>query len=526
MGKKYDEHKRAAEIISVLKKHEVMRHGITPEKLRLILQDLGPTFVKLGQVMSMRTDMLPQKYCEELEKLRTEVTPMPVEDVYTVIQEECGCPVDEIFSSFDEKPLGSACIAQTHAAVLSDGQRVAVKVQRMGIRETMEKDNRLLKKAAKLMKLTPIEGTIDINMVLDEMWTVSLQELDFHVEARNAKEFYENNSKEKGISSPQIIESLSTSRMLVMEYIDGFSIGDINNLNSQGIDKYKLCTRFVDNYIKQVIDDGFFHADPHPGNIRIRDGEIVWIDMGMMGRLTEKDRKLFKKAIHAVTQKDINEIINVLMTLGVCREPIKHSRLYEDVDSMMVKYSTIGTGDIDIAVFLEELFNLASSHGIAMPSGVSMLARGMMTAEGILAAVCPEVNVVEVAAAHLKKEYLSEIDIKKEIESSIYTLMKSGSKSLAIPSLASDLMEAVIKGHAKINLEIMGAGDTMGVVEKLVNRVIICIIASSLFIGSSLIFIAGIEPKLFGVPVLGIIGFIAAILLTLWMVLAIRRRKK
>ena len=526
MAIKYDERKRATEIINVLKKHEVVRHGITPEKLRLILQDLGPTFVKLGQIMSMRTDMLPKKYCEELEKLRTEVSPMPIEDVYIVIQEECSCPVGDIFSSFEDKPLGSASIAQTHAAVLKDGRKVAVKVQRLGIRETMEKDNRLLKRAAKLMKLTPIDGTIDINMVLDEMWTVSLQELDFHVEARNAKEFYENNRGEKGISSPQVIESLSTSRMLVMEYIDGFSIGDIDSLNKLGIDKYSLCRRFVDNYIKQVIDDGFFHADPHPGNIRVRNGEIVWIDMGMMGRLTEKDRKLFKKAIRAVTQKDINEIINVIMTMGVCREPIKHSRLYEDVDSMMVKYSTIGTGDIDIAVFLEELFSLASSHGISMPSGVSMLARGMMTAEGILAAVCPEVNVVDVAAAHLKKEYLSEIDIQKEIESSVYTLMKSGSKSLAIPALASDLMEAVIKGHAKINLEIMGAGDTMSFVERMVNRVVICIIASALFLGSSLICISGVNPKLFGVPALAIAGFAVSIIMTIWMLVTFRRKKK
>ena len=522
----YDEQKRAAEILAVLKKHELVRHGLSPEKLRLILEDLGPTFVKLGQVMSMRTDFLPKAYCLELEKLRTDVLPLDISQVRQVLAEEYGRPLQEVFADFDEKPLGSASIAQTHAAALPNGRRVAVKVQRPGIRETMEKDHGLLRKSAKLLKLTPMEGMVDFNAVLDEMWAVSLEELDFQVEARNAREFYKLNGRLEGISSPLVEDGLSTTRVLVMEYIDGCSIGDGPALEAMGVDKRELCTRFADNYIKQIIDDGYFHADPHPGNVRVRQGQLVWIDMGMMGRLSDRDRRLMKKGVLAIARRDVNEIINVIMTLGVCHSPITYSRLYEDVDVMLIKYATVGTGSIDLAAFMEEFINVAASHDISLPQGVSMLARGLMTAEGLVTELCPEVNVVEVAARRMKRETLAEFDIKKEAENAARTVLQSGAKSLSMPGLVTDLLESTVKGHTKLNFEITGAHESLSFLERMVDRLVLCMIAAALLVGSSLLCLTQLRPTLLGIPLLSLLGFGAALALSCWLLWKMRKKSR
>jgi len=408
-----DSQHRLQEIVGVLKKHNIVK-GLTPEKLRLILEDMGPTFVKLGQIMSMRNDILPTEYCKELEKLRADVKPMPLEQVREVIQEEYGRPLEDVFSSFDEHPLGSASIAQVHAATLHDGRRMVVKVQRPHIRETMTRDMSLLRTAVKPLKLTPISGMIDFNMVLDELWSVSQQEMDFLVEARHAEEFYERSRDVAFATCPKIEDTLTTSKVLVMEYIDGFSICDIQKLEENGYDRNEIGRKLTDHYIKQVIDDGFFHADPHPGNIRIREGQIVWIDMGMMGRLTNRDKQMFKCAIKAVVERDVNELKRIVLQMGVYNTPINQVQLYADIDGLLDKYCSMDMGDVDMGKVLEELMMVASSHKIAMPKGVSMLARGLLTIEGVVATVSPELNIVEVAADHIKAELRQEFDPKKE----------------------------------------------------------------------------------------------------------------
>ncbi len=264
-------------------------------------------------------------------------------------------PWKTFFSSFDEHPLGSASIAQVHAATLHDGRRMVVKVQRPHIRETMTRDMSLLRTAVKPLKLTPISGMIDFNMVLDELWSVSQQEMDFLVEARHAEEFYERSRDVAFATCPKIEDTLTTSKVLVMEYIDGFSICDIQKLEENGYDRNEIGRKLTDHYIKQVIDDGFFHADPHPGNIRIRDGQIVWIDMGMMGRLTNRDKQMFKCAIKAVVERDVNELKRIVLQMGVYNTPINQVQLYADIDGLLDKYCSMDMGDVDMGKVLEEL---------------------------------------------------------------------------------------------------------------------------------------------------------------------------
>ena len=290
-------HGRLREILSILGKHKIVK-GMSPEKLRLIIEDLGPTFVKLGQIMSMRHDILPGEYCSELTKLRSDVHLMDFAEVKKQIESEYGCDLADLFSEFSKEPLGAASIAEVHAAKLLSGEKVVVKVQRPGIHDIMQRDIRLLHKAAGILKVaTPVGNIVDFNMILDEMWFVAQQEMDFLMEARNAEEFAELNRNVACVACPYIKDEYTTAKVFIMEYVDGIPIDKTDALVSEGYDLKEIGEKLTGHYMKQVVEDGFFHADPHPGNIRIRDGKIVYIDMGMMGRISSRDRELFKKAI-------------------------------------------------------------------------------------------------------------------------------------------------------------------------------------------------------------------------------------
>ena len=312
---------RGREIAAILLKYHAER-GISPEKLRLILQDLGPTFIKLGQIFSTRTDVLPAAYCEELAKLRADVDPMPFDVVKKAVEDALGKPITEAFAEFQEKPLGAASIAQAHLAKLPDGQQVVVKVQRPGIGATMGEDIALLRKGAGVMRLTGLDQTVDLNMVLDEMWATAQEEMDFRQEARNLAEFAEKNGNIRCIACPKVYPELCCQTLLTMEYIAGYSLLDQQTLVQEGYDLKDIGDKLADNYVKQIVQDGFFHADPHPGNIRIREGQIVWLDMGMMGRITERDRKLMREAITAVSSHDVESLRRIVMAMGRITGPV------------------------------------------------------------------------------------------------------------------------------------------------------------------------------------------------------------
>ena len=339
---------RLREITAVLRKHNITR-GVTPKKLRAILEDLGPTFIKLGQIMSMHSDILPKRYCDELMKLRSDVTPMPFEEVVSVIEGSYGRSWKRVFSSIEEKPQGSASIAQVHRAVLKSGEDVVVKVQRKDIYEKMARDIDLLHKAVRLMPPISIKGMADLDLVLDEMWSVTRDEMNFLTEASNMEEFARRNKEVNFVGTPVLYQQFSTVNVLVMEYIDGIGIDDKEALTEQGYDLGEIGSKLVDNYIKQVMDDGFFHADPHSGNVKIRDGKIIWIDMGMMGRLTEHDREMIGKAVQGVALSDVGLIQQAVLAIGEFKERPDQRKLYEDIEGLLLKYGSAGMGKINVA---------------------------------------------------------------------------------------------------------------------------------------------------------------------------------
>lgn len=506
---------RLREITAVLRKNSITR-GITPEKLRQILEDLGPTYIKLGQIMSSRSDILPQKYCNELMHLRSDVPAMAFSQVEQVMNESFGYSWKKIFRSIEPDPLGSASIAQVHRAVLRSGEKVVVKVQRQGIYETLSRDIGLLRRAVKFLPPMAVKDLVDLDLVLAELWKVSQEEMNFLMEASNMEEFADKNSDIVFVEVPHLYREYTTTKVLVMEYVEGFAIDDKEDLLANGYDLGEIGTKFADNFIKQVIEDGFFHADPHPGNVMIRDGKIVWIDMGMMGRLTNRDREFISNAVEGVALNDIGKIQDSVLAIGEFRGKPDQSQLYSDLQALMSQYGTVDFGSIDISVLTKDLMETMKNNQIVMPHGLTLLARGLTHVEGILSNISPDINMVQIASARLKRQLLQEENLKKELKSAFKSTLRSLRRAVDIPSLAADILQGHMKGQTKVNLDLHVSDDLAQLLRRLIRNIVMGLWVMALLISSSIICTTDMKPKILGIPALGAFGYLIAFIIVMY----------
>ena len=514
---------RFKDILKVLSRHELMR-GLNPEKLRRVLEDLGPTFIKFGQLLSMRPDIIPEEYCEELTRLRTDVKPMDFDTVLAVLEAEYAQSPENLFASVDSEPSGSASIAQVHRAVLKDGRSVVLKVQRPGIYAKMAQDMHLLHRASGIIRIVQKTGqVIDFDVVIDEMWSVAQQELDFMIEAAHIREFTENNQDIGYIAFPKVEWALTTQKVLVMELIDGIQIDDTEAIKAAGYDLTEICDRLAANYLKQVVEDGFFHADPHPGNIRVRGGQIVWIDLGMTGRLNARHRKLFKNAVIAASENDYYALKSVVLSLARQTGEVDHLKLYADIEEMMTRYGSEELGSIDIGQFVMEFIHVAESNGLVMPAGISMLARGIITIEGVLSRISPETTLMRILASHVSGTLLHDASLKDELLRGGKALYSFGKRSLELPGQMSDLLRIASKGEARLGISVVGSEVPMARFDRIMNRLIVGLLNAAAVVGSSILCTTDMEPKLLGIPLLGVLGFSASFIMTVWLIVRILR---
>ncbi len=513
MSEKESNKTRLREIISVIHKHQIAR-GVTPEKLRLILEDLGPTYIKLGQIMSMRSDIFPKKICDEFMRLRSEVTPMPFEEVREVIEHSYGTELEEVFAEFEETPIGSASIAQVHKAKLKSGETVVVKVQRQGIYETMSRDIAFLHRTVKLMPPINMTDLVDMNEVLDEMWVVAQEEMNFLAEAANMEEFARLNEDVAFATSPILYREYTTTQVLVMEYIDGIGVDDKEKLMAAGYDLDEIGTKMADNYVKQIVEDGFFHADPHPGNMRIRDGKIVWIDMGMMGRFSKRDQALLSKVIKGVATHNISLIVEAVLSLGRFHDKPDQKLLYSDIGDWLAKYGSANFGGLNMGVLMQDLIDIMKENRVSMPHSLTMLVRGLTTIEGVIAEIAPEINLVHVAAACMSGNRFSASNLKDELHIGGKEVWQALEKGIKIPSYISDLLRSYMQGQTSINLDLHATDDLAVMLNTLVRRLVMGLLISALLVSSSIICTTDMKPELLGIPALGAIGYFLAFILT------------
>ena len=513
---KIDNRARLGEITAVLRKHQVTR-GVTPEKLRAILEELGPTYVKLGQIMSLHSDVLPQKYCDELMKLTSEVKPMPFETVEEVINRSYREDWHNIFSSIEKETLGSASIAQVHKAKLLDGTDVIVKVERKGIYDIMARDIGLLKRAVGI--LPPVGGlknVVDLEMVLDELWSTAQEEMDFLKEAANMEEFTRNNQGIRYIRCPKLYHEYTTSRVLVMEYIGGCPVDDKETLLAEGYDLGEIGRKLVNNYIKQVMEDGFFHADPHPGNVKVMDGKIGWLDMGMMGRLSYRDRNLMAQAVRAIAVGDIALLEATITDLGEIQGKVDSGKLYGELRDLMDRYGNASMGSIDAVEFFKDTMEVMKNNSIRLPHGMTMLVRGLTQMQGVLLGISPDINMAEIAAARLREEMMQNFDWRKEAGKTGRRIYKAVGRSLDIPPLVKIALEEYLKGQSRIHMELDSTKKFSDLMRRLVRNLVMGLWVMALLISSSIICTTDMKPRILGIPALGFFGYVMAFIICLY----------
>ena len=527
------EKKRSAEIFGVFAKHNFYANGLTPEELRSTLEDLGPTFVKIGQIMSSRVDLLPEEYCSELEKLRQNVQELDPALARAVIEQETGKKIDEIYQEFRDKPLGSASIGQAHYAVLKDGTPVVTKVQRPLIADMMRQDFVLLKKLASVFNVVMegadnAEDQMDLMSVIEEFEKVTEEELDCRVEAENTRYFKEHCIEdETKVTCPDVYDELTTERIFTMSFVDGYSISKRDRLIEEGYDVQDIGRRIVDNYLYQVLDAGVFHADPHQGNIMVMHGVPCWIDFGMIGRITDADVNIIQSLVLAVLEGDVETIANSIMSMGAASPKTNRDKMIEDLDVFLDRYvSVTSLNDLDVSVLFEEICALGEKHHIKMPGKFTMLVRSLGTIEGVIEQLCPELNLFEILSGKLMDRAKKNFDIEQELISAGKDVLEIGKKAARIPALASDLLKSAARGRMKMNLELTGYEELLNKGSDTVKNIVLALFACVLFIGSSILCLADISPKApGGVPALAAIGLIISVSLAIYAVRSISKKK-
>ncbi len=510
--------RRIGEILRVVQKYEAW-HDLTPRRLRHMLEDLGPMFVKMGQILANRSEILPQEFCDELRRLRTEVDPVPFAVVNECLRAEYGRPLEEIFEHIDRKPLGSASLAQVHRARLVTGEDVAIKVQRPGAQQVMAQDIDIMRAIVRhASKFVKTDQFVDLKGVVEELWQSFREETNFLMEARNLDDFYRYHEGVHGISCPRSYLPYCTEHIVVMDYVDGISIADPEALVAAGYNLKKLGAKIVEDYSTQVLDDGFFHADPHAGNIIVNDGVIYFIDLGMVGRMSSHDRSIVKDMVFSVAQGDVPKLKDSLMRFAVTRgdsSELDHSTFLSDLDFIVADFAGLDLSDLDIGEFLTSLISLARKNDVELPSVVTMFARGMVTLEGLLSEYMPDVNMIEIISAHIANEKSSYQRLREATEELGSASMRAVRGQLEMAEQLGLASRMLTRGQLKVNTQVLGSEQVLRHVGGIVDRLSMSIVIAGLFIGSSVVYYAKIEPVIFGIPVIGFLGYASALVLAL-----------
>lgn len=524
---------RAAQILGVFTAHNFYANGFTPVELRTTLEDLGPTYVKIGQIMSSRVDMLPESYCKELEKLRQNVKMLEPDIARAVIEQETGKKIEEIYLEFKDKPLGSASIGQAHYGVLLDGTRVVTKVQRPLIADMMRKDFVLLKKLATIVNVVNEANEdeaqmIDLMSVIVELEKVTEEELDFRVEAENTRFFKEQCiDDETKVTCPTVIDELTTERIFTMTFVDGYSISKRDRLVEEGYDPEAIGAAILDNYVHQVLDVGTFHADPHQGNIMVAHGVPTWIDFGMIGRITDQDVNILQSLIMSLIERDMDALVNAIMSMGATSPKTDRNKLMEDADMMFDKYMNVTNLDeLDLSVLLEEITDLAGKHHISLPGKYTMLVRSIATIEGVIEQLCPTLNLFELITDKIMERMKKSFDVEQELVSAGKDVLELGKKVSKMPGLAYDALNNAVKGRLKLNFALTGYEDMLNSLSKTVKDFVLALFACVLFFGSCILTTAGIEPKTpGGQPLIAAVGIVFSIALGIYTIKRMSHRK-
>ncbi len=512
---------RFKEILSIVKKHDVV-HGLTPEKTVALLQDLGTTFVKLGQIASTHPDVLPPEYCEALGALRTQASPMSFETVKQQVESELGKPLDELFESFDEQAVGSASVAQVHRATLPDGALVAVKVQRPGIVETVTNDLAIMERLVEIYELVERgEGGLSVKELVNEMVKTSTEELDFGNEAANLDRFYANNEPRENVASPKCYRDYTTAAVLTEDFVDAPCVEDVESLGLGDDEREALAYLVASNYMQQMMEDGFYHADPHAGNVLLPTaGGIEWIDFGMMGTMTSSQRDTLEELILALVKGDAYNLKRSVLKVATPTGPIDHAALLEMCERMTDQFIGVDLESFDTAALMNEMTKALRDSGFDVDPFLVSLGRGLVTLEGTIHLISPKLNIMEVLSEHLRNSF-DPSRIEKKLRRMASQGIDSAEAMTTLPSKTVETLDMVQKGQVRIGMELSGSEKFSRDVRAAGGLVAVALVAMGLIIGSCVIDTSSSALQIAGVSAIGTFGLAAGIALAIYIVVKI-----
>ena len=525
---------RLKEILSVLRKYDY-DDGITPEIIVNILSDLGPTFVKIGQIASQQAEYIPAEYCDALASLRSKVAPMDFETVNAQIEKYLGKPVNELFKSFNEKPLGSASIAQVHKAELFDGTVVAVKVRRPGIVDTVARDFALIEKILDKFVKGPIGG-IDVKSLVSELETISKTELDLTNEADNLDIFWNNNVEREKVESPKCYRELTCEAILTESFVKGTEVSDTDFLATLSEDeRERLASLVADNFATQVLVDGFYHADPHSGNVLIKpldtenapsqnsdnlpEHSIEWIDFGMMGSLTKQQRQILLDMVTNVVTKNAYALKRTVLQVAQPQGEINHGALLEMCESMCAQVNGSDFGDFDLGDLMGTIIEMLQKENYKIDPFITNLSRGVIAVSGTVSTLSKKVNILNFftdkigggLSLKLDRETLKELNPEIAMK-----LLQFANGIIDSASKTAETLDMLQKGQIKLHTESGVDKNTVDSLHEITNFVVRALIVFALIIGSCLL--CTVTPAnndvialIYVLRGIGIVGFITGL---------------
>ena len=496
------------------------------ERIRCVLEDLGPTFVKFGQIMSLRPDLLPSDLLLELTKLQDEVPPGDISEIRMAVKKSLGQSIGNVFSTFDDVAIAAASISQVHRAVLKkEGQIVVVKVQRPDIRKKIQADLDILESIARRLHENSDDlKPYDLPNLVHVLRRTLIREIDFRTEAQNLR-IASSFASETNVHIPKVYNDYSSEFLLVMEYVSGERIKDLNPGREEA---FGIAKQGLNAVIKQILSDGFFNADPHPGNLLVMsDHKLCILDWGMVGHLTERDRYELIGLLKSVIDKDSDSLVHVLLRLSKTDGGAVDNRALErELLSIMNIYFAVPLQDVNIGKLLLAIMALLRNYHLILPTDLVIMVKALLTAEGTARLVYPQMDVVSEA-----KKYITRLAEQRYNPGNLWKSLQTSVSSIwtaqrDIPWQLLNIFSKLERGDLGLRFHLDKLEKLVNTLEHSSNHLTIGIIVASLIISSSMIITTGVGPLIFGFPVLGIIGYFISSVMGLWLVITILRGKK
>jgi ubiquinone biosynthesis protein len=491
----------------------------TPARMRRAMEDLGPTFVKLGQILATRVDLLPAEWTAELGKLQDAAPAAPIEEVWAQLKEDLGDVPEAVFAEVQTQPLAAASLAQVHRARLADGAEVVLKVRRPGIRPVVEADLRLLNRLAEILEAEAPELQRYRPREVMAQFTQSLRrELDFSYECRNAERIAADFAACPEIVAPRIYWQWSGERLNVQEYIAGIPGRDLAAVDAAGLDRKLLARRGANAVLKMALEDGFFHADPHPGNIfYLPDNHIAFIDFGMIGRLSEKRRYEVVLLLHHLVVRDAASAAHVL--LDWADGGAEDEQLTADIEDFLDQYHGVPLKQLDLGSMLSNVVSVLRNHGLALPADLALLIRVFIMLEGMGRQLDPEFDMAAECAPFLQRVLLAHYAPGAVMERGLRSLGGAISLLGDLPKTLRDLLNVARHGKLQAQIEVVWFKRVGNQIDRAASRLTVGVVTSSLVIGSSIVLAAGEASRASGLRSFGLLGFAGAALGGIWLLI-------